>query len=149
MSLQDLYEQYHDQVAFFNIYIREAHPVDGWWFGRFPFNVMLNMQNSRAATDVYDPKTIEERRAVAGRCEKTLQYGIPTLVDEMDDAVNTAYGALPTRLYLIDIEGRVNYAGGPGPWGFKPPELEAAIRSYLAELETQRAELTDRPLVSD
>ena len=33
----------------------------------------------------YDPKTIEERRAVAGECETALQYGIRTYVDEMDD----------------------------------------------------------------
>ena len=94
--------------------------------------MMLKISRSRAATDVYDPKTIEERRAVAGQCETALQYGIPTYVDEMDDAVNEAYAAWPTRLYLIGMDGRVVYAGGLGPFGFKPAELGAAIEEYLA-----------------
>lgn len=80
------------------------------------------------------PKTLEERRAVAGRCEAALQYGIRTYVDEMDDAVNKAYAAAPTRLYLVGLDGRVVYAGGLGPFGFKPAELGAAIEQYLAHL---------------
>ena len=79
----------------------------------------------------YDPKTIEERRAVAGECEIALQYGVHTFVDEMDDAVNRAYAAWPTRLYLVGLDGRVVYAGGLGPYGFKPAKLKAAIEKYL------------------
>ncbi|NQT73421.1 MAG: hypothetical protein HQ553_11745 [Chloroflexi bacterium] len=30
MSLPDLYAKYHDRVQFLVIYIREAHPIDGW-----------------------------------------------------------------------------------------------------------------------
>ena len=130
MSLRDLYKQYHDRVQFLTIYIREAHPKDGWWFGEGIMGMFLKMTKSKAATDVYDPKTIEERRAVAGRCEATLQYDILTYVDEMDDAVNKAYAAFPTRLYLVGLDGRVVYAGGLGPWGFKPVELGEAIDKY-------------------
>ena len=50
----------------------------------------------------------------------------------MDDAVSKAYAAMPTRLYLVGVDGRVVYAGGLGPWGFKPDELEAAIEAYLS-----------------
>jgi hypothetical protein len=74
---------------------------------------------------------MEERRAVAGNCESALQYGIRTYVDEMDDAVNKAYAAWPTRLYLIGVDGRVIYHGGLGPFDFKPAKLAAAIESYL------------------
>lgn len=119
------------------VYIREAHPVDGWWLGRGLFKLALKMYRSQAATDVYDPQTIEERRAVAGRCDAALQYGIPTLVDEMDDAVNKAYAAWPTRLYLLGMDGRVLYGAGLGPFGFKPAKLGQAIETYLAELERQ------------
>jgi len=66
-----------------------------------------------------------------GQCEAALQYGIRTYVDEMDDAVNEAYAATPTRLYLIGIDGRVVYAGDLGPFGFKPAELGAAIEECL------------------
>ncbi len=97
--------------------------------------MFLKVTKSKAATDVYDPKTIEERRAVAGQCKATLQYGILTYVDEMDDAVNKAYAAFPTRLYLVGLDGRVVYAGGLGPFGFKPAELRAAIKEYLARVD--------------
>jgi hypothetical protein len=133
VSLQDLYERYHEQVQFLMVYIREAHPVDGWWLGRGPFNWALKFYAPKAATDVYDPQTIEERRAVAGRCDVALQVGIPTLVDEMDDVVNKAYAAWPTRLYLVGLDGRVIYGGGLGPFDFKPAKLENAIEQLLSQ----------------
>ena len=78
-----------------------------------------------------DPKTIEERRTVAGQCETALSYGIATLVDEMDDAVMTAYAAWPDRLYLVGLDGHVAYAGGRGPFEFKPQALKKAMDDYL------------------
>jgi hypothetical protein len=78
-----------------------------------------------------DPKTIEERRAVAGECETALEYGVRTYVDEMDDAVNKAYAAWPTRLYLVGLDGNVVYAGGLGPYDFRPAKLKTAIGKYL------------------
>jgi hypothetical protein len=81
-----------------------------------------------------DPKTIEERRELAGQCQTALLEHVPTLVDEMDDAVMTAYAAWPDRLYLVVLDGRVAYAGGRGPFGFKPAELKAAIDRHLAGL---------------
>jgi hypothetical protein len=112
------------------IYIREAHPIDGWWLGKGMPGMLLKLDRSKSAMDVYDPKTIEERRAVAGRCEVALNYGIRTLVDEMDDGVNKAYAAWPTRLYLIGLDGRIVYAGGLGPYGFRPSKFETAIEAY-------------------
>jgi hypothetical protein len=117
------------------IYIREAHPKDGWWLGRGISGIFLRLFGSRAATDVYEPKTIKERRAVAKRCEVELQYEIPMYVDGMDNWVNQAYAAWPTRLYLIGMDGRVIYAGGLGPLGFKLPELKAAIESYIKDMD--------------
>ena len=117
MSLHDLYAEYKDRIQFLVIYIREAHPTDGWYMGNH---------------NIRDPKTIQERRHVAGRCESSLQYGIKTYVDEMDDIVMKAYAAWPDRLYLIGLDGRVVYAAGRGPWGFKPGELKEAIDALLA-----------------
>ena len=84
-----------------------------------------------AAFDVPDPKTHEERRRVADRCESTLDYGFPTYVDDVDDEVSKAFAAKPTRLYFLDEEGRVVYHGGLGPWGFRPADLERAIERHL------------------
>ena len=76
-------------MEFLAIYIREAHPVDGWWLGGGITGKLTTAIVSggiagelpKAATDVYQPKTIEERQAVAGRCELALKYEIHTRVD--------------------------------------------------------------------
>ena len=54
------------------------------------------------------------------------------VIDPIDDEIARAYGARPDRLYLIDRGGRIAYQGSAGPFGFKPPELEAAIQTVLA-----------------
>ena len=53
----------------------------------------------------------------------------------MDDVVSKAYAAKPTRLYLIGLDGRVVYAGGLGPFGFRPEEFGEAIVEYLARVD--------------
>ena len=109
--------------------------MDGWWLGKGLLKFMMKLGGIKAATDIYDPQTIEERRAVAKQCETALQYSIDMVVDEIDDAVNKAYAAWPTRLYLIGMDGRVVYHGGLGPFDFHPSELENSIQEYLVELE--------------
>jgi hypothetical protein len=108
-------------VQFFVVYVREAHAVDG----RAPM----------PAADqpiVEEPITFEERRKVAASCARDMTLeAIPTLVDGMDDAVNRAYAAAPDRLYLISKAGLVAYRGAPGPFGFDPEALGAAIRAEL------------------
>ena len=96
---------------------------------------MMKLGGIKAATNVYDPQSIEERRGVAGQCETALQYGIKTYVDDMDDTVNQAYAAWPTRLYLIGLDGRVVYHAGLGPFDFHPSKLDKAILEYLTQLE--------------
>jgi len=131
VSLKQLFDKYHDKIQFVMIYIREAHPVDGWTFGQGMMASMVHSFAPLTNTNIHDPQTIDERRHIAFQCKDTLQYGFKTYVDEMDDRVNTLYAAKPTRLYLIGLEGKVVYAGGIGPLGFKPAELECAIDHYL------------------
>jgi hypothetical protein len=123
-------------VKFLSIYIREAHPVDGWWLGKGLPGWLLKLLKSRAALDVHDPKTIEERRKVASDCEQALKYGVRTYVDDMDDTVNKAYAAWPTRLYLIGVDGNVVYHGGLGPFDFHPYMLGNAIQATLEQMES-------------
>ena len=65
------------------------------------------------------------------RCVDDLGIPIPAIVDRLDDRVNKAYGAHPDRLYLVGKDGKIAYAGPPGPRGFDPDELEEAIRKEL------------------
>lgn len=118
MSLRDLYRDYNDRVHFIVVYTAEAHPTDGWYMG---------------SHDIREHQTMAERREVAAMCEVALQYSIKTYVDEMDNAVSEAYASMPDRLYLVGADGRVVYAGGRGPIGFKPGELKEAIDEHLAQ----------------
>jgi hypothetical protein len=135
VGLRDLYQQYHQQIQFLSIYIREAHPKDGWWLGGGLTGKLVKKGIPKTATDIYDPQTFEERQRVAQQCEESLQYGIHTYVDHMDDRVSNAYAAKPTRLYLVGIDGKIVYAGGLGPYGFNPGELQAAIDTYLSGVD--------------
>lgn len=134
MNLQDLYGQYSDRVQFLMVYIREAHPTDGWWLGGGLPGWLVRHYAPETATHLSDPATMETRRAAAAECEAALRYGIRTLVDGLDDAVSRAYAARPTRLYLIGLDGRVVYASGPGPVGFRPADLRDAIEAFLSTL---------------
>ena len=49
---------------------------------------------------------------------------MPTLIDRADNQVNQAYGAWPDRLYVVGVDGKIAYQGGPGPGGFKVAEVE-------------------------
>ena len=110
-------------MAFFVVYIQEAHTTDGW---QIPPNEQEGV--------VYEqPVTAAQREALAEACVLHLDLSMPTLIDEMTNAVDRAYAALPDRLYLIDADGRIAYRSGPGPMGFKPEELEAAIGEVVDE----------------
>lgn len=108
-----------DRVEFFVVYIREAHPLDG----HLPMEYGM----------VEDPINAIERTAVARRCMTEMKLPIKALVDKMDDAVNLAYSGWPERLFLVGKDGKLAYAGGPGPFGFEPDELDAALRKLVGE----------------
>jgi hypothetical protein len=81
---------------------------------------------------VRDPATDEERRDVASTCAVNLKLDMPMVFDHVDNAVASAYGGWPDRLYLICSDGRIAFQGGEGPFGFKPDELERALERELA-----------------
>ena len=116
-------QTYGDRVEFINVYVREAHPIDGWRMS----------SNDAAGVAFAQPTSNEERNDVASKCCAALKMTIPLVVDQIDDRVGHAYSGMPDRLYLIDREGKVAYKGGRGPFGFKPAELEQQIAMLLAE----------------
>jgi hypothetical protein len=75
-----------------------------------------------------DPKTMEERTAVAESCVRKLGIKIPALIDELGDGVEKAYTGWPDRLYLIGSDGLVKFKTAAGPFGFHPAELEKALQ---------------------
>lgn len=109
-------------MHFLVVYIREAHPEEGW----------IIPENRRSGLAVHEPTTEEERRAVASTCAVSLRLQMPMVVDGVDNAVASAYGGWPDRLYLVRSDGRIVFQGGEGPFGFKPEELERAIEREVS-----------------
>lgn len=86
---------------------------------------------------IEEPLSLDERRANARHCKAALGLeAIPALVDTLEDEAERAYEAWPDRLVLIDAEGRVAWRSGPGPFGFDPAQLRAAIRRELERTGT-------------
>lgn len=109
-------------MAVYIVYIREAHPTDGWQVAR----------NEREKILVKQPTSDAERADVAQTCVKQLKFSMPCLIDDLKDSTNKAYAAWPDRLYVVDIDGKIAYKGGPGPGGFKPLDAEKVLKSLLA-----------------
>jgi hypothetical protein len=109
-------------VAFFVIYIKEAHPEDGW----------VLTPNRQEGIRLRDPTSASERAGVARTCATRMRVRIPVLLDRPDNRVARLYGGWPDRLYLVGRDGRIAFQGGEGPFGFEPRLLEAAIQRELA-----------------
>ncbi len=103
------------------IYIREAHPTDGW---QVP-------ANEREKILVRQPTTAKERQKVAEDFLKQFKLTIPTLMDDIKNSTDLAYSGWPDRLYVVDAQGKVAYRGGPGPRGFQPSELPDVLDKLL------------------
>ena len=103
------------------VYIQEAHPEDGW-------QVLINLEQEIVYTQ---PRTEDQRVEIAAACMLDLELELPMLLDAMTNEVDTAYAALPERLYVIDAEGKIAYRGDPGPWGFDADGWEEAIQAQL------------------
>ena len=100
------------------VYIDEAHSSDGW-----------QMQSNVDDKVVYRrPLTFPERAAVAHACVLHIKLNFQALVDDLSNSTERAYTAWPDRLYVIDRQGRIAYKSAPGPFGFKPEELEVALK---------------------
>ena len=118
-------KKYGDQVQFFFIYTREAHAIDS--------------DRPMSRSKVEQPLSTEERRKVAQDFLKDVKLDLPALLDGIDDEAATAYASLPDRMYLVGQDGKVAYAGGRGPFGFKPNELAAAIEKEVKLMKSKPA----------
>jgi hypothetical protein len=108
-------------VDFYAVYIMEAHPTDIWQM----------QSNIRDKVLFRSPQNEAERTSVADACVRTLGIPFPAVIDGLDNRVEQAYSGWPDRLYLITPDGRIHFKTGPGPFGFNPRELAAALQKQF------------------
>lgn len=123
MRLNEIYRTYKDEVEFLAIYIREAHPDDGWRVE----------DNLKADIRIKEPVTDDERAEVAEICQIGMDLQMPMLIDSIDNDVEEKYIAIPMRLFLIARDGKIAYTGNEGPRGWDADSWEEAIKAQLGK----------------
>jgi hypothetical protein len=121
VRLNEIANQFNETVKFLCVYIQEAHPSDGW-------QVEANLEEGVIHTS---PTNIAEREALAEVCMLKLALDMPMVVDDMQDTIDSAYNALPERLYLLDAGGKVVFKTVAGSHGFDPEAWAAAIAGHV------------------
>ncbi len=132
-DVESIYNRHKNNANFFMIYVREAHPTDGWRMD----------SNGKMGVSLKQPTTLGERVEACAMFQKKLNPSMPVLVDGLSDPVGTAYSGMPARLYVIDTEGKVAYKSGRGPFGFKPMEMEQAL--VMSFIEAEKAKNASNP----
>jgi hypothetical protein len=117
VSLQNAFSKYGEKVDFVWVYISEAHAIDD--------------SRPSKTVKIKEHTTLEERTKVAQDAATALELKIPLLIDDMENTIAEAYSAHPDRLFVLDADGKIAYAGGRGPWGFKVGEMTAALDDLL------------------
>jgi len=122
VRLNEIYQAHKDNIQFYLTYIQEAHAADGW----------QTPQNLYEEVIFNAPTDDDERADVASVCQVDLDLKLPMLLDSIDDNVEDKYRSAPIRLFVVDKEGVITYAGDPGPRGYDLDGWEAAIRRETA-----------------
>lgn len=121
--VDEIYKRYKDRVTFLFVYIREAHPES--------ILLVPTKEGGKRLEVVSQTTTAAERLKNLEHCVSRLQLTIPALIDGDDNAVKHAYAAWPIRLYGIGTDGIIAYKSGPGPGGFRPPDLEDWLHTIV------------------
>ncbi|MDF1858984.1 MAG: redoxin domain-containing protein [Verrucomicrobiales bacterium] len=122
-----VYDRFNEQYAFALIYIREAHPTQGYRPAKY----------AREVRPVLDAESLENRRETAARYAEAKALPFPVLVDTMNDETARVYSAWPVRLFVVDTDGTVLYSGGQAPWFYHPFEVyqhQAPVAPELQDL---------------
>ncbi len=119
--LNELHQKLGDRVRFLEVYIREAHGSESW----------QSTINQRENVNWTTAKTTAEKNEHAMSCSRLLKFNFPAVVDGMDDAVDRAYAASPSRVYLLSPTGTVLWKSRLSEFDFHADELNTAITNAL------------------
>jgi peroxiredoxin len=114
-GMNDLHEDYADEdVEFFFVYVREAHPGE-------------KLPAHRSENDKIE---------AAERFRDEEEVAMPIIVDDLDGSIHRKYGALPNPAYLIDKSGRIAFRS---LWT-RPSVMAKALDELLERQQERDAE---------
>lgn len=117
-GIKALYDEFRDDVEFFFVYVREAHPGE-----RVPAH-----------------GSMDEKIAAARLLREAEDLEMPVLVDDLRGSIHRNYSGLPNPAFLIDKSGHVAFRS---MWA--NPEALAGAIDELLEVEDHRD--TDQAVV--
>jgi len=121
-ALNALYERYQDSAEFLLVYIREAHGAGSW----------QSTINQHEGVYLADAGTFEQKRGYAASCVRKLKIAYTAAVDPLDNGTEKAYVAWPSRIYVVDKQGRVAFNSLLDELSFDAAHLEAALQLAMA-----------------
>lgn len=112
---------FQDKADFYYVYIKEAHSQEGWSLGSY-----------NGKWDVNEPTNFQERRDLAAQWHKDMAATTTMLIDGPGNEANTAFAALPERVYVLDGL-KVAYQSGPGPHEYSLEEPRMVLEELLSK----------------
>jgi hypothetical protein len=121
--MNTLYGRYQNQAEFLLVYIREAHGAGSW-------NSTINQ---REGIDLPEPATFEQKREHAASCVRKLKIPFAAAVDTLDNATEKAYAGWPSRVYLVDKQGRLAFNRPLTEFSFDAAALDSALKFVIRQ----------------
>ncbi|XP_046545755.1 thyroxine 5-deiodinase-like [Haliotis rubra] len=117
-KFNDIVQKYGHIADFLLIYIKEAHPTDGWHFKSNAYCI----ESAKNMTD----------RAEAAKFLRDENVRCPLVLDDVTDEAVTAYCSFPERLYIV-LDGVIVLVGGIGPEEYDLQPVEEWLVAYSGQ----------------
>jgi len=115
---KEVASDYGHMAEFLTVYIREAHPTDGWYFKSNRYQLA-------------SAEMVEDRIRAAEMLEQ-LGLGTSLVCDNMANNLSIKFNAWPERIYAIKNDVVV-YKGGLGPFDYDINDLEQFLKKIAQQ----------------
>jgi tetratricopeptide (TPR) repeat protein len=118
-ALKAIYAKYAAQARFLLVYIREAHAIGDW----------QSTRNERDGVVLPPAQGLAEKQNHAAMCTRTLHLPFQALLDGLDNKVESAFAAWPSRAFVIGTDGRILYSTRLTELDFSADDMKTALQN--------------------
>jgi hypothetical protein len=124
-ALRRLSRRFEKDINTVIIYVLEAHPIDTT--SPYSDRIWVTTRNEMVGIRCAQPRTLEERIALAHQLKRRFRLSTFMLIDALDDRAWRAFGSAPNVAILVYSDGRIAAKQG---W-FEPQQMARAITALL------------------